>query len=309
MTDFLNSSDLGLIVPSRVESHLLCVEGVEISLAIKRDDLIHPLISGNKWRKLQYFLAQAALAEKDTLMSVGGAYSNHLLALAALAKSTGRQSIGYLRGEERREPNPYERWLSQLGMQLQYADRTQFRDKERLYQQMAAQHAHASLVPEGGDPLPDHRQVAALLDEQSMAYDHLLLSCGTGSMLKALARGMAERAMQTRLYGICAVQHPAFMQQLTLACRMHYANTLVVGNPAKTRFGKLHPSMLAMAKTCLEQTGIAPDPVYDSALLLYLLQCHQDGSIKAHEKVLWVHSGGCLGWAGYSSESHELFGL
>lgn len=303
------ASALGLIVPSRSESHTLRFAGVEIPLDIKRDDLIHPLISGNKWRKLQYFLSQAALAQKTTLMSVGGAYSNHLLALAALAKSTGRQSIGYLRGEERRDPNPYERWLSQLGMQLQYVDRTQFRDKERLYQEMAAQHAHAWLVPEGGDPLPDHRQLAALLDEQSMAYDHLLLSCGTGSTLKALAQGMAERAMRTRLHGVSAVQHPNFVQQLTLACRMHYPNTLVVGNPAKTRFGKLHPRMFAMAKACLEQTGIAPDPVYDSALLLYLLQCHQDGSIKAHEKVLWIHSGGSLGWAGYFSECHELFSL
>lgn len=309
MNPAFEASAYGLLLPSSVEAHVIHFEGIAIPLHIKRDDLIHPLISGNKWRKLQYFLAQAKAAQKTTLMSVGGAYSNHLLAIAALAKGAGRPSIGYIRGDESRQTNHYERWLAQLGMQLHYVDRTLYRDKEALYSQIAAQHAQAYLVPEGGNPLPDHQYVATLLDEQAMHYQHVVVSCGTGSMMIALAKGMAARGMTAQLHGVSAVHHPAFISQLNAICQQHYHYAKAIGKPTQTRFGKLTPDLLAIGKACFKQTGIAPDPVYDSGLLLYLLQCRREDSIRASEQVLWIHSGGALGWAGWPLKSHELFGL
>src|SRR3954467_9988327 len=112
----------------QIKNQLFDQKGIEVYL--KRDDLIHPIISGNKWRKLKYVLKKARAENKNHLVTFGGAYSNHLLATAAAAASFGFLSTGIVRGEEVSNDHLF---LCKLhGMHLMFTDRESYRDKQAL---------------------------------------------------------------------------------------------------------------------------------------------------------------------------------
>lgn len=296
------------VAHSPIEAVDFTFENQRLRFYVKRDDLLHPLIGGNKWRKLQCYLPLAQQSKVTKLVTVGGAWSNHLLALATLAKIHGYQAIGYVRGEEVRASNAYELWLRQLGMQLHYVDRALYANKATLYQQISAAQPDALLIPEGGAPLPHWEAAAALLDEQAIdAYSSIWLSTGTGAMMGALAKGLAHRKLSLPLIGVSAIPNQKWCEQLQAELRQIYPHATIQPASDAQRFGKLSHQQMALTRALFEKTGIAVDPVYDGRLLLNLAQALQNGT--ANQQALWIHSGGITGWAGYRSECHELFSL
>ena len=123
-----------------------------LKVYIKRDDLIHPLISGNKWRKLKYNLTEAKNQGKTTLLTFGGAYSNHIYSAAVAAKTNGLKSIGIIRGEELDASNPTLSFAQSQGMEFRFVSRSEYRSRnshdylEKLQQEFPAAYS----VPEGG---------------------------------------------------------------------------------------------------------------------------------------------------------------
>jgi 1-aminocyclopropane-1-carboxylate deaminase/D-cysteine desulfhydrase-like pyridoxal-dependent ACC family enzyme len=158
--------------------------------------------------------------------------------------------------------------------------------------------------------LPSHETLAALLDEQASDYQHLYVSCGTGATFLALAAGLSQRQLNhIRLHGISVEKKPENITTLASQALALHGNSLIYPSPSGRHFGQLTPEMLAISKACFEQKGIAPDPIYDALVLLQIYQNQQKGLHQAHEEILWLHSGGLTGWAGYPSKCHELFGL
>jgi 1-aminocyclopropane-1-carboxylate deaminase len=297
-----------LFAHSPVEAVDFTFENQRLRFFVKRDDLLHPLIGGNKWRKLQCYLSLAIQSKTTKLVSVGGAWSNHLLAVATLAKMHDYEAIGYVRGQETRASNAYEIWLRQLGMKLNYVDRELYANKTTLYQQLSTAHPDALLIPEGGAPLPQWQAAAALLDEQAIeAYSSIWISTGTGAMIGALAHGMAQKKLQMPLIGVSAIPNMQWCNQLQADLRQIYPYSSIQPALKAMRFGKLSNMQVAITKALFEKTGIAIDPVYDSRLLLNLGAALQNGT--ADETALWIHSGGISGWAGYRSKCHQLFSL
>lgn len=290
---------------SHIEAVVFSFDGCNIALQVLRDDLIHPLISGNKYRKLQAFVKEEAAG----YVSFGGAWSNHLLAVAALARLQGVSSVGYIRGDEHRPLNLYESWLKQLGMKLHHLSRKQYADKDALYAICNIKHPQFQCIPEGGHPQPNGLAFDHWVGDIPANTDHLFLSCGTGASMLGLAAALHRAKRKTKIWGISAINAPKFLQKLQTDVSLLHPNALVMGSPAGQRFGKNNEHELALAKAFFEQTGIAPDPVYDSRVLAVLVEQFQLGQIKAADRVLWLHSGGMTGWAGYPSECHELFGL
>src|ERR1700754_4063997 len=130
----------------QIHNQLFDEQGLEVF--IKRDDLIHPIISGNKWRKLKYLLKQAQTQNKTHLVTFGGAYSNHLLATAAAAAKFGFKSTGIVRGEEVSNDTLF---LCRLhGMQLIFTDRESYRGKSVLFDKYFGDDANALFINEGG---------------------------------------------------------------------------------------------------------------------------------------------------------------
>lgn len=159
-----------------------------VRLFLKRDDLIHPDLPGNKWRKLKYNLAEARAQGHDTLMTFGGSYSNHIRATAAAGRIFGFATIGLIRGEEHLPLNDTLAFARSQGMELRYLDRTTYRAKP-------VPEGHFYVLPEGGSNALAVRGCAELPPEITEPYDLICCPVGTGGTLAGLALGSAGRAL------------------------------------------------------------------------------------------------------------------
>lgn len=165
-----------------------------VRLHIKRDDLIHPEISGNKWRKLKYNLAAAAEQGHDTLLTFGGAYSNHIRAVAAAGYYFGFATIGVIRGEDHPPLNPVLAYAVDRGMRLTYLDRTTYRHKTDpdVVEGLRRAFGRFYLVPEGGSNAFALRGCAELPAEIPFGFDRICCGSGTGGTLAGIALGLSE---------------------------------------------------------------------------------------------------------------------
>ncbi len=164
--------------------------GVEVWL--KRDDLIHSAVPGNKWRKLKFNLAQAAKRGDGVLLTFGGAYSNHIRAVAAAGRQCGFATIGIIRGEEHRPLNPSLAYAAGQGMRLEYLSREAYRRKAQpdMLEGLHRKFGPFYLLPEGGSNALAARGCAEIPAEITMGYESLCCPCGTGGTLAGIAGGL-----------------------------------------------------------------------------------------------------------------------
>lgn len=188
MSDFLNLPSP--LVP--LKSDFLLKK--EVNLWIKREDLIHPHLSGNKWRKLEFNLREMKRLKKKGVLTFGGAYSNHIYATAAAGQLFDFPTIGIIRGERTLPLNPTLSFAMQAGMKLNYVDRTTYRDKEKLNKIYQAQYPDYYFLPEGGTnihAIPGcARTVTELREQLPQLPDYICLACGTGGTLAGIVTGL-----------------------------------------------------------------------------------------------------------------------
>jgi 1-aminocyclopropane-1-carboxylate deaminase len=182
-----------LLVPSpleRLDDDRLRAAGVEIWL--KRDDLIHPEVTGNKWRKLKYNLAAAGEEGARTLLTFGGAYSNHIRATAAAGRYFGFSTIGVIRGEEHLPLNPSLTFAVERGMSLCYLNRADYRRKTEpeVVEGLRRRFGSFYLLPEGGSNEPAVRGCTEIVDEVGLEFNVICCPCGTGATLAGIAGGL-----------------------------------------------------------------------------------------------------------------------
>ena len=199
-------------VPSPLQ-HLaderLRVAGIDVWL--KREDLIHPDVPGNKWRKLKYNLAEAAKRGDRTLLTFGGAYSNHIRAVAAAGRLCGFSTIGIIRGEQHLPLNPSLEYAVQQGMRLSYLNREAYRRKADTEVIEALRRTFGSfyLLPEGGSNELAVRGCAEIAAEIQVDFDVICCPCGTGGTLAGIAAGL--RAGQ-RAVGFSVLKEGGFLE-------------------------------------------------------------------------------------------------
>lgn len=184
---------LDLLLPSPVqELHDELFASHQVRVLLKRDDLIHPELPGNKWRKLKYNLAAAADSGQHTLLTFGGAYSNHIRAVAAAGRHLGFATIGVIRGEEHLPLNPMLAYAREQGMTLTYVDRTTYREKDSpaVVNALRGRFGEFFLLPEGGSNAAAVRGAAELPAELNIHYDVICCACGTGGTLAGIAAGL-----------------------------------------------------------------------------------------------------------------------
>ena len=166
----------------------------DVQLFVKREDVIHPFISGNKWHKLKYNLSEAQKQSYDTLLTFGGAYSNHIYATAAAAREAGFSSIGIIRGDELKG-QPLNRTLTfarEQGMRLEFVDRTAYRNKtdEVFVQRLHERFGPFYLIPEGGTNNLAISGCAEMVNDEVRTFDYICCSAGTGGTVSGLIAGM-----------------------------------------------------------------------------------------------------------------------
>jgi 1-aminocyclopropane-1-carboxylate deaminase len=267
-----------------------------LKVYIKRDDLIHPVISGNKWRKLKYLLTDAQSQNKTHLVTFGGAYSNHLLATAAAAAKFGYQSTGFVRGEE---VNNDTLFLCRLhGMNLVFTDRESYRDKPTLFEKHFGNDPDAYFIDEGGASLLGAKGCSELLDELTENYDHIFCACGTGTTAAGLINGIAVRNLSTRFHGILVLKNGEFLRKdidsyLDGPADYDLHTDYHFGGYAKTT-----PDLIKFIKNFIAATGILIDPVYTGKMLYAIYDLAAKNYFKTGDKILAIHTGGIWGLLG-----------
>lgn len=268
-------------------------EPVPIRLYLKRDDLIHPQVSGNKWRKLKYNLAEAKQQGHTTLLTFGGAFSNHLAATAAAGKLAGFRTIGIVRGDELRpDQNPTLRFCQACGMMLHFVSREAYRQKEEpdfiagLRQTFGDFYA----VPEGGTNDLAIRGTAELVPEITaqlgFAPDAIACAVGTGGTVTGIALAAPP---QTRVLGILALKSAtAFAMPAASPAELVYEYHF--GGYARTT-----PELLNFIRAVESRTGILFEQVYTGKMLYALYDLARNGFFPPDATVVAVHTGGLQG--------------
>jgi 1-aminocyclopropane-1-carboxylate deaminase len=186
------------------------VESRGVRLYLKRDDLIHAELPGNKWRKLKYNIGAARTQEMSTLLTFGGAYSNHIRATAAAGHYFGFDTIGVIRGEERLPLNSTLQYATNHGMRLTYMDRHAYREKtdSSVIADLRAHFGNFYLIPEGGSNALAVKGCKELVDEIDVDFDVICCPCGTGGTLAGISAALRRGQ---RAVGFSALRGGTFL--------------------------------------------------------------------------------------------------
>jgi len=276
-----------------------------VRLLLGRDDLTHPELPGNKWRKLKHNLHAARTQGHDTLLTFGGAFSNHVAAVAAAGRLAGFRTIGLIRGEETRPLNPTLTQARADGMQLQYLSREAYRRKQELdfLAEILARTGPAYVLPEGGTnalALPGGAELIAELTAQT-DFDAVAVACGTGGTLAGLLTGLAGTR---EALGVAALKNGSFLRDdvgaLTLAATgRRYANWSLHTDYHFGGYAKFSAELLAFIHGFQTRHGVLLDPVYTGKLLFGVLDLIEKGYFRRGSTVVAIHTGGLQGWAGF----------
>lgn len=266
------------------------------NLYVKRDDLIDPYISGNKWRKLKYILEKAQSTGKTHLVTFGGAYSNHLVATAAASSRSKLKSTAFVRGEEIQ--NEMLMLCKLFGMELIFIDRESYRNKQNLFNKYFGEDETAYFIDEGGASAEAVTGCSEIILECVQEYDHIFCAAGTGTTAAGLLKGIYSAKLQTKLHVIPVmkggsfirdeiVNYTAISDQLVLHLDYHF------GGYAKTT-----PELINFIKSFTKNTGLLIDPVYTAKMFYAICDLETKEIIQKDESILAIHSGGLLGMFG-----------
>ncbi len=261
------------------------------SLSLLRLDLIDPEISGNKWFKLKYNLLKARELGKTTILTFGGAFSNHIAATAAACHRKGFQSIGIIRGEADAQHNTTLARAKQLGMQLLFASREEYKQKEEesYLQTLGRRFPDAYIIPEGGDNALGQAGCEEILGNTTQAFTQIFSAYGTGTTFKGLAKSLLPHQV---LYGINVLKYDAVSD----LPQSSILNTYHFGGYAR------HTQELLDFKTWFETTfAITLDYVYTAKVCYAVFDLIRQGKISKEDNILIIHSGGLQGNAGYEA--------
>ncbi len=281
-----------------------------VRLLLWRDDLVCPELPGNKARKLKYNLLEARRRGHTRLLTFGGAYSNHLAAVAAAGRLHGLATVGLVRGEAAGAFNPTLARCATDGMALHYLDRTAYRRRAEpgFLATVEQEFGPAYLLPEGGTnalALPGVAELAAEIRQQ-VAFDALAVAAGTGGTLAGLLTGLAgpERAL-----GVAALKNGGFLRHdidaLTRAAAGRvFSNYELATGYHFGGYAKHSAELLAFIRQFEDRHGVLLDPIYTGKLLFGVLDLIENGHFRPGSTVVAVHTGGQQAWAGW----RERFG-
>ncbi|MES2799278.1 MAG: pyridoxal-phosphate dependent enzyme [Bacteroidota bacterium] len=273
-------------------------------LFIKRDDLIHPEISGNKWRKLKYNLLAAQQQKSDGILTFGGAYSNHLLATAALCKQESLKSIGIVRGEELdSKSNETLKKCEELGMMLVFVSREEYslRNDELFQKELHIEYPNFMLVPEGGANYLGMIGCQEIWKEIDDHFDYVFVAQGTTTTSLGLLLGCPEN---TKVIGVPVLKgFDAANEMKQLAKESFIDEEMmedclgrfeVANDYHFNGYGKYDDELLSFIDQFHAETDILLDQVY-TGKAMYATAKEIERHNWTNKRILFIHTGGLQG--------------
>lgn len=307
-TDSLNQLDLKTPYSPLQTITSTLLDDADVRLSIKRDDLIDPGISGNKWRKLKYNLLEANKHNHQTLLTFGGAWSNHIQATAAAGRRFGIKTIGIIRGEKPDTLSSTLEYATRCGMHLHFISREQYRLKENkdFLTSLRNKFGEFYLIPEGGKNALARRGCREIIDEINTQLDQpftdICCACGTGTTLTGLIENLSENQKAT---GFAVLKGAEFLEYDVLKQldedRLPQKSKQSWQIEQAYHFGgyaKYNNDLIDFIKQFYTETGIPLDAVYTGKLFYGLLDRIRKGYYRKGSHIVALHTGGLQGNAG-----------
>lgn len=286
--------DLAKVRLDELTSPLL--EKARMSMQVLRTDLIHPLISGNKWYKLKGYLQQARETGRQGVITAGGPYSNHLHATAAAARLSGLHSVGLVSGEAPSTLTPTLEDCRNLGMELIFIPRSVFRDSDALLQYMHREYPIGLPIPQGGQSELGIEGAATMLDTVDLrAFSHICCAVGTGTMMAGLMRAALPHQ---EVVGFPVLKFPAQEGNSTPAWigkQPTRARHVLLNGYHEGGYAKWTPALIQFMNEMHTTHSIPSDFVYTGKLFRAVFHLSEQGYFPIGSKLLLVHSGGIQG--------------
>ncbi|MBC7425729.1 MAG: pyridoxal-phosphate dependent enzyme [Bacteroidia bacterium] len=265
-------------------------DGYGVDFYIKRDDLIHPVVSGNKWRKLNLQLTDARENNKTELLTFGGAYSNHVVATAFAGSLYGFKTTAFMRGEEVREKNNYDLICDQYGMKQIKVSRESYRDKKVLFEKYSEQNEGCYFIDEGGAGLLGEKGCEVIVDELQNNYDFICLPVGTATTAKGISDACERKKLQTKVLGFSVMKN-----NKSLDDKMNengFLNSEIFHQFSRGGYGKTDSELIDFIDKFTTETGILADKIYLGKMLMGITSLLAEGYFKKGSKILILHTGG-----------------
>jgi 1-aminocyclopropane-1-carboxylate deaminase len=277
------------------ELHDAVFEKAGVRVLVKREDLNHPYVSGNKWWKLKYNLEEASKQGKKTLLTFGGAYSNHVYATAATAHELGFTSIAIIRGEETLPLNPTLRFAKERGTKIYYVTREAYRTKSSVdfIQPLYERFGDFYLIPEGGTNALAVKGVEEFAHSLGNEFDYLCCAMGTGGTLAGLIRGLINTK---EILGFPVLMGGAFLkEEVEKLIGTSYTHWKLFTDYHFGGYAKTTPELLHFISRYEHVHNHLLDQVYTGKLFYGIYDLIRKQYFSRGSTILILHSGGLQG--------------
>lgn len=274
-------------------------------LFIKREDQIHPLVSGNKYRKLKYNLLEAKNQKQQTILTFGGAFSNHILATAVAGKLQNFKTIGVIRGEELGQDlsrtlatNSTLRAASEHGMKFEFVTRDAYRNKNtpQFLEKLQEKYSNFYLIPEGGTNELAVKGCEEILTEQDNQFDYICLCVGTGGTISGVINSSKSHQ---KVLGFPALKGDFLAKEVRRYSKEKHHWELI----NEYHFGgyaKYNDELIHFINRFKKETKIPLDPIYTGKMMFGIVDMIVNNKFKAGSKILVIHTGGLQGIDGFN---------
>ena len=290
--DFENTINERVIVPNKM--------GVELYL--KREDKLHTFVSGNKYRKLKYNLLEAHKSGFKTLLTFGGAYSNHLAAVASAGRLLGFDTVGVIRGQELKDKiddNPTLSFARENGMQFKFVSREAYRNKtnEDFLKCLKDEFSDFYLIPEGGTNALAIKGCEELLSDADKDFDYLCCAVGTGGTISGLIN--CSKPSQ-QVLGFPALKGDFLNEDISKFATKN--NWKLITNYHFGGYAKINTQLVSFINQFKDVNNIPLDPVYTSKMLFGIFDLIKNNYFPKYSKILAIHTGGLQGIVGMNQK-------
>lgn len=270
----------------------------DISLTIKREDLNHPFISGNKLRKLKYNLLQAKAEKKTTLLTFGGAFSNHIAAVAYAGKEQGFKTIGIIRGDElfdKIQENPTLKFAQENGMEFEFVSRENYRLKNEIsfIEKLKNKFGDFYLVPEGGTNELAVKGCEEILTEEDSVFNYVCCAVGTGGTISGLINGALPNQ---KILGFPALKGDFLKDEIRIFAKKD--NWDLISDYHFGGYGKVNLELIEFINAFFEENKVPLDPIYTGKMVFGVIDLVRKNYFPSHSKILLIHTGGLQGIEG-----------
>jgi 1-aminocyclopropane-1-carboxylate deaminase len=292
--NLLPENFVNLSAANTQQLHLPLLTSNDIALDVLRLDKIDPIISGNKWFKLKYYLQNALENEKKQVLTFGGAWSNHIIATAAVAKKAGLKSAGIIRGEKPAVLSDTLLKAMSFGMELEFVSREVYNQKNNtaFIQPWLQKYNHPCIIPEGGEGELGVKGAAEILKLVTLKnYTHLLCAVGTGTLLKGI---ISSSLLIQQVIGVAALK--GFDTELSNDIFEQYKKKVYLETGYHMGgYAKKNDALINFMNQFYSQTNIPTDFVYTGKLFFAITDLIKKGYFPKQSRLLAIHSGGLQG--------------